>query len=71
MLKTISETSNDLLNNMPVGYVAAIAIQVKVHWMQWGSPLIDGLATVAGFVLICTLIFRNILTITKEWNKEQ
>lgn len=71
MLKTISETGSELLNNSHLGWGAAIALELKVHWEQWGSPFIDGLSTVAGLILVCVLIYRNVLMIKKDSNKEQ
>jgi len=66
MLTTIKDAGSELLTNPQVGWSAAIILQFKVHWEQWGSPLIDGLSTVAGLILVCVLIYKNIQGIKKD-----
>lgn len=39
-----------------------------VHWGTWGSDIIDALSTVASFLLVCVLIYKNILSIKKDNN---
>lgn len=35
-------------------------------WMEWGNWIVDALYSVGGLVLVCLLIYRNILSIKKD-----
>lgn len=66
MFDQTKEIIDTILLNPKIGYSAALLNQVSISWNDWGSLLVDVISSFAGFVLVCLLIWRNVLSLKKE-----
>lgn len=71
MSEGIKETVQAILSNPKVATAITASTMYQTWWMEWGNPLFDALATIAGFILVVIMIMLQWLNLKDKLRKNK